>query len=84
MLCFPKYRSLEKKKVRLQFESIIDYFQWISLTCQCSENLIEAGFDMEQIYHQDNMSVWFIPPCNPLLHSKTGVYRGIHFFLFLG
>ena len=27
------------------------------------------------------MSVWFIPPYTPLLYSKTGVYRGIHFFL---
>ena len=31
--------------------------------------------------HQDNMSVCFIPPYTPLLYSKTGVYRGIHFFL---
>ena len=23
------------------------------------------------------------PPFTPLLYSKTGVYRGIHFFLFL-
>ena len=30
------------------------------------------------------MSVQFIPPYTPLLHSKTGVYRGIpFFFLFL-
>ena len=27
------------------------------------------------------MSVCFIPPCTPLLHSKTGVYRGMHYFL---
>ena len=27
------------------------------------------------------MSVLFIPPCNPLLYSKTGGYRGIHNFL---
>ena len=33
--------------------------------------------------YQDNMSVCFIPPYTPLLYSKTGVYRGIHFFLFL-
>ena len=31
--------------------------------------------------HQDNMSVYFIPPYIPLLQSKTGVYRGIHYFL---
>ena len=31
--------------------------------------------------HHDNLSVWFIPPCTPLLYSKTGVYRGIHYFL---
>ena len=31
--------------------------------------------------HQDNMSVWFISPYIPLLYSKTGVYRGIHYFL---
>ena len=31
--------------------------------------------------HPDNMSMWFIPPCTPLLYSKTGVYRGIHYFL---
>ena len=27
------------------------------------------------------MSVCFIPPYIPLLYSKTGVYRGIHYFL---
>ena len=26
--------------------------------------------------HQDNRSVSFIPPCIPLLYSKTGIYRG--------
>ena len=31
--------------------------------------------------HQYNMSVCFIPPCTPLLYSKTGVNRGIHYFL---
>ena len=35
----------------------------------------------ERVKHQDNMSVRFIPPCSPLLYSKTGVYRGIHYFL---
>ena len=34
-------------------------------------------------YHQDNMSLCFIPPYTPLLYSKTGVYRGIHFLLIL-
>ena len=27
------------------------------------------------------MSVCFIPPYTPLLNSKTGVYRGKHYFL---
>ena len=31
--------------------------------------------------HQDNMSVCFIPPYTPLLYSKSGVYRGKHYFL---
>ena len=31
--------------------------------------------------HQDNMSVCFIPPYTLLLYRKTGVYRGIHYFL---
>ena len=31
--------------------------------------------------HQDNISVCFIPPYTPLLYSKTGVYRDIHYFL---
>ena len=26
------------------------------------------------------MSVCFIPPYSPLLYSKTGVYRGIHYY----
>ena len=30
--------------------------------------------------HQDNMSVCLIPPYTPLLYSKTGVYRVIHYF----
>ena len=34
-------------------------------------------------FNQDNMSVYCIPPYTPHLYSKTGVYRGIHFFLFL-
>ena len=29
----------------------------------------------------DNMSVLCIPPYTPLLYSKTGVYRGLHYFL---
>ena len=33
--------------------------------------------------HQDNMSVCFIPHYTPLLYSKTGVYRGIYYFLIL-
>ena len=33
--------------------------------------------------HQDNTPLCFIPPYTPLLYSKTGVYRVIHFFLFL-
>ena len=31
--------------------------------------------------HHANMSVKCTPPYTPLLYSKTGVYRGIHFFL---
>ena len=31
--------------------------------------------------HQDNMPVCFIPPYTPLLCGKTGVYRGLHYFL---
>ena len=27
------------------------------------------------------MSVCFIPPYTPLLYSKNGVYRGIHYYL---
>ena len=32
-------------------------------------------------FNQDNMSVLFIPTYTPLLYSKIGVYRGIHYFL---
>ena len=31
--------------------------------------------------HQNNMSVCFIPLYTQLLYSKTGVIRGIHYFL---
>ena len=31
--------------------------------------------------HQDIMSVCFIPPYIPFLYSKTGVYKGLHYFL---
>ena len=31
--------------------------------------------------HQDNMSVKCISPYIPILFSKTGVHKGIHFFL---
>ena len=33
------------------------------------------------LLHQDNMPVCFIPPYTPLLYSKTGVYKGLHYFL---
>ena len=32
--------------------------------------------------HQENMSVKCIPPLIPLLYSKNGVCRDIHFFIF--
>ena len=37
--------------------------------------------DKNILLHQDNMSVCLIPTYSPLLHSNTGVYRGIHYFL---
>ena len=39
--------------------------------------------DVLLILYHANMSVYCIPPYIPLLYSKTAVYRGIHFFLFL-
>ena len=33
------------------------------------------------VCHHANMSVKCTPPYTPLLYSKTGVYRGIHYFL---
>ena len=42
------------------------------------EHLIPA----QPVYdHQDYMSVFFISPYIPLLYSKNGVYRGLHYFL---
>ena len=35
------------------------------------------------VQHHENMPIWFWPPKTPLLYNKTGVYRGIHYFLFL-
>ena len=32
-------------------------------------------------FHQENMSVQYIPPYTPLLYSKTGVCSGIRIFL---
>ena len=32
-------------------------------------------------FHQDTISVCFIHPYTPLLYSKTGAYRGVHYFL---
>ena len=46
-----------------------------------STTLLFAAYRDSMIHHQDNMSVCFIPPYSPLLYSKTGVNRGIHYFL---
>ena len=46
-----------------------------------SATLLFAAYRDSMIHHQDNMSVCFIPPQTPLLYSKTGVYKGIHYFL---
>ena len=43
------------------------------------ELAVEEEVVVDIIKHQDNMSVCFIPPYTPLLYSKTGVYRGIHY-----
>ena len=37
--------------------------------------------DKESAEHHANLSVQCTSPYTPLLYSKTGVYRGIHFFL---
>ena len=42
---------------------------------------ISLGRSRSKFVHQENMSVCLIPPYTPLLYSKTGVYRGIHYFL---
>ena len=33
------------------------------------------------VFHHANNSVKWIPPYTPLLYSKTGVYRGLYYFL---
>ena len=43
-------------------------------------NLINIRIPTGAIHHE-NTSVQCTPPYTPLLNNKTGVYRGIHFFL---
>ena len=45
------------------------------------ELAVEEEVVVDAIKNQDNMFVCFIPPYTTLLYSKTGVYRGIHYFL---
>ena len=33
-------------------------------------------------FHHENMPIKFWPPQTPLLYSKTGVYRGMHYFSY--
>ena len=35
-----------------------------------------------QVNHHENKSVLQTPPYTPFLYSKSGVYRGLQFFLF--
>ena len=40
-----------------------------------------GGKQVLTFYHQENMSVKYLPPYTPLLYRKTGVCRGIPIFL---
>ena len=42
---------------------------------------LHCDLEYETPPHQENMSVTCIPPYTPLLYSKTGVRRGLPFFL---
>ena len=47
------------------------------------EDCIYFVLNIPLLNHQDNTSGGCIHPCTPLLYSKTGLYRGIHFsYLF--
>ena len=43
--------------------------------------ILISGYEDPIVSHQNNVSVCFIPPYTPLLYSKTGVYRGMHYIL---
>ena len=52
---------------------------------ELSSNIIKYAphFFLKYCIHHENMSMLLTPPYTPLLYSKPGDYRGIHFFLFL-
>ena len=65
-------------------------FLLIKRTCQRTMNFfqensyqtlcMQTSISFNSIHHA-NMSVQCRPPYTPLLYSKIGVYRGIHYFL---
>ena len=72
-----------KLKIRLRNTESARTVVRLKLIIQCDRKLSTFGSLYVYTVHPDNMSVWFIPPYTTLLYSKTGVYRGIYFFLFL-
>ena len=59
---------------------------FIVLMCNVAMEMVSAQnhrFNTVSEYnHHENKSVKQTPPYTPLLYSKTGDYRGIHFFSY--
>ena len=60
------YKVLSERKVQKIFKGI----PW------------KNGIHKRSKIHHENIPICFWPPLTPLLYSKTGVYRGIHYFSY--
>ena len=70
-----EYRSFEHTQANLHYYKHF-YILYICLSKHLGKWYVFT-------YYQENMSVKCVPPQTPLLYSKTGVCRGMPFFLFL-
>ena len=77
LLEFHMSRAVIRQSVSLKF--IISSL--VSSRIYRTNNSFNYCFDNQFLFHQENISMQYIPPHTPLLYSKTGVCRGIPIFL---
>ena len=79
-LCFPVPVLIDE--MQFQNSTMENVMPSSRVIKECSVQFRSTLKYSKSSMHHENTPIYFLPPLTPLLYSKTGVYRDIHYFSY--